>query len=177
MTSPEPLPPASAQRFWIGFSRGFLMLARQTASTYVTSCRFVPVTTIDNGIPRSSAGTWRLLPFFSLSAGLGPADSCAIGALFIASSILCQRQAMPFTSAYSAKLFPTAAEKIRPRSNPENNDAYDWSCRIPLAVPSIEFLFSEHTDSLKYWLRRHRFPPRSATTPVHFALVTTRMGK
>ena len=81
MTSPESPQPASAQRFWIVFPRGFLMLARQTASTCVTSCRFAPVTTIDNGISRSAARTWRLLPFFPLSAGVGPADSCAISTL------------------------------------------------------------------------------------------------
>src|SRR5512136_630110 len=40
--------------------------------------------------------------FFPRSVGLGPTASCAKGALTIAPSILCQRQAIPSISSYSA---------------------------------------------------------------------------
>src|SRR5450759_5406961 len=36
----------------------------RTAASWLTSCRFAPVTMIDSGTPRPSTNRWRLLPFF-----------------------------------------------------------------------------------------------------------------
>jgi hypothetical protein len=41
--------------------------------------------------------------FFPRSVGFGPTDSCAIGAFTMAPSMLCQDQAIPSISSYSAK--------------------------------------------------------------------------
>jgi len=43
--------------------------------------------------------------FFPRSVGLGPTDSCASGAFTMAPSMLCQAQATPSRSSYSAKPF------------------------------------------------------------------------
>jgi len=40
------------------------MISSRTSSSWLTSCLFAPVTTIDKGTPRSSTRIWRLLPFF-----------------------------------------------------------------------------------------------------------------
>lgn len=56
--------PASAQRCCLVCPRGFLIRFFRTSSTCVTSCRLAPVTTIDNGTPRSSTRICRLVPFF-----------------------------------------------------------------------------------------------------------------
>jgi hypothetical protein len=56
---------ASAQRFSSSFATvGATTLPRKTASSWLTSRLFAPVTTMDNGVPRSSTSRWRLLPFF-----------------------------------------------------------------------------------------------------------------
>jgi len=47
-------------------------------------------------------GGFVLSHFFPRSVGLGPTASCANGALTIAPSMLCQRQAIPSISSYSA---------------------------------------------------------------------------
>ena len=47
-------------------------------------------------------GGFVLSHFFPRSVGLGPTASCANGALAIAPSMLCQRQAIPSISSYSA---------------------------------------------------------------------------
>ena len=41
------------------------MISSNTSSSWLTSCLFAPVTTIDNGTPRPSTNRCRLLPFFS----------------------------------------------------------------------------------------------------------------
>ena len=40
------------------------MISSRTSSSWVTSCRLAPVTTIDNGTPRPSVNKCRLVPFF-----------------------------------------------------------------------------------------------------------------
>ena len=64
--------PASAQRCCLVCPRGFLIRFFRTSSTCVTSCRLAPVTTIDNGTPRSSTGICRLVPFFSPISRIWP---------------------------------------------------------------------------------------------------------
>ena len=66
-----------------------------------TSCRFAPVTLSDNGTPRPSTSTWRLLSFFPIR-WVGSHARLRQGAFIIAPSMLCQRQAMP-SSSYSAR--------------------------------------------------------------------------
>ena len=41
-----------------------MMTSSKTSSNCVTSCRFAPVTTSDNGTPRPSTNKCRLVPFF-----------------------------------------------------------------------------------------------------------------
>jgi len=41
-----------------------MMISSNTSSNWVTSCRFAPVTTSDNGTPRPSTSRCLLLPFF-----------------------------------------------------------------------------------------------------------------
>lgn len=41
-----------------------MMISSNTSSNWVTSCRFAPVTTSDNGTPRPSTNRCRLVPFF-----------------------------------------------------------------------------------------------------------------
>lgn len=64
--------PASAQRCCLVCPRGFLIRFFRTSSTCVTSCRLAPVTTIDNGTPRSSTRICRLVPFFSPISRIWP---------------------------------------------------------------------------------------------------------
>jgi hypothetical protein len=45
-------------------SRLSKMISSKTSSSWVTSCRFAPVTTSDNGTPRPSIRRCRLVPFF-----------------------------------------------------------------------------------------------------------------
>lgn len=47
----------------MSFGRSITISSR-TSSSWVTSCLFAPVTTIDSGTPRPSVNKWRLLPFF-----------------------------------------------------------------------------------------------------------------
>lgn len=42
-----------------------MIISSSTNSSWLTSSRFAPVTTIDSGTPRPSTKRWRLLPFFS----------------------------------------------------------------------------------------------------------------
>ncbi len=74
-----------------------------------------------------------LSPFFPRSVGFGPTDSCANGALFVLPSALCQSQATPSSSLYSAN------PAIQMRSNtPARAHAikYAW---IALPAPNSDF--------------------------------------
>ena len=66
-----PAYPASVHRFSTTPSRATrVMRDSSTAVSCDTSCRLAPVTTIDNGTPRSSTSRCRLDPFFSPICGV-----------------------------------------------------------------------------------------------------------
>jgi hypothetical protein len=68
--------------------------------------------------------------FFPRSVGLGPTVSCANGALTMDPSMLCQRQAMPSMSSYSASPFRQSLVKTPWRFHSKK---YLW---IELALPN-----------------------------------------
>ena len=69
--------------------------------------------------------------FFPRSVGFGPTASCAKGALTIAPSMLCQAQAMPSRSSYSASPFRQSRTNTPLRFH---NRKYLW---IELALPNL----------------------------------------
>ena len=109
------------------------MISSKTSSSWVTSCRLVPVTTIDNGTLRPSVNKCLLVPFFPLSVGLRPTASRAKGAFTRAPSMLCQLQEMPSISSYSAR-----PERQRATKNPVRIHRIKCVC-IALGLPNRSF--------------------------------------
>lgn len=104
-TSFFPTYAASRQRFWgVASLSGSRILPFSNGYKEILSCRLAPVTTNDKGTPRSSTRRLRFVPFFSLSVGFGPIDSCARGASIFEPSAACQRQTIPSISLYSTKV-------------------------------------------------------------------------
>ena len=107
-------------------------------------------------------------PFFPRSVGLRPTASCASGALNIAPSMLCQRQAMPSIWSYSAK--PGLPQGLEHASRlPLQESLVDGAGaaeallgqRLPLAARA------QHVhDRLEHLSRRLGWPPRAGLAHV-----------
>ena len=117
-------------------------------------------------------------PFFPRSVGFGPTASRARGALTIAPSILCQAQAIPSSSSYSASPFRQSLTKTFRRFHSRK---YLWTalalpnCGLGQGLP-LDAGAQDEDDRLEDLPGLHRLAPAPGAAEVPPALLPLPLG-
>src|SRR3989339_6017 len=147
---------------------GVMTISLSTRSSWLTSCLFAPVTTIDNGTPRPSTRMCRLLPFFSPICWVG--TDCLTGERSLDHSAV---YALPAPSdalhfvIFGKPRAPEKDKKTTPHPAHEMSVNRTWTSKpflgksLPLATGSQNI-----HDGFKYLTGLYRLPAASWLAPV-----------